>query len=288
VYDALRATLEEVTLADVLVHVIDRSSPVWRKQRETVIRELDRNGCRPEAVIVELWNKFDRLQHMRQEIMEEIKSTPLDVDVDLEPDAADGYRGIGEGSSGVTVELEGEEDEDEYALLSEDTVFPEEGSKTPQQREGAQGRDRRAKRSDRSARIASHTSLEVAAQASDVNEIAIATVRGTGEAGVEGRVDGDRLVASNRYKRKTFIVAASAQTGEGMDAFVATLEDALSTLLTKIDVFIPYDRDDGVIASIHSQGAVDFIEYQNTGTLLKCRVPNVMAAKLEKWRVKIK
>lgn len=31
--------------ADVLVHVIDRSSPVYTKQRETVLRELDAIGC---------------------------------------------------------------------------------------------------------------------------------------------------------------------------------------------------------------------------------------------------
>ena len=51
-----RATLEEVAKADMLIHVCDRSSPVWEKQRETVLKELDAIGCY-ETPIVELWNK---------------------------------------------------------------------------------------------------------------------------------------------------------------------------------------------------------------------------------------
>jgi GTP-binding protein HflX len=53
--------LEEVSHADVLVHVIDRSSPVWEKQRETVIRELDAIGC-TNTPIVEFWNKIDNMK----------------------------------------------------------------------------------------------------------------------------------------------------------------------------------------------------------------------------------
>lgn len=41
----------------MLVHVCDRSSPVWEKQRETVLRELDALGV--TAPVVELWNKVD-------------------------------------------------------------------------------------------------------------------------------------------------------------------------------------------------------------------------------------
>ena len=58
---AFRATLEEVGQADVLIHVIDRSSPVYDKQRETVLRELDAIGCRSTPV-VELWNKIDGME----------------------------------------------------------------------------------------------------------------------------------------------------------------------------------------------------------------------------------
>ena len=41
---AFRATLEEILEADVLIHVIDRSSPVWEKQRDVVLNELEGNG----------------------------------------------------------------------------------------------------------------------------------------------------------------------------------------------------------------------------------------------------
>ena len=45
----------------MLIHVIDRSSPVYDKQRETVLRELDAIGCRSTPV-VELWNKIDGME----------------------------------------------------------------------------------------------------------------------------------------------------------------------------------------------------------------------------------
>jgi len=41
---AFRATLEEILEADVLIHVIDRSSPVWEKQRDVVLNELEGKG----------------------------------------------------------------------------------------------------------------------------------------------------------------------------------------------------------------------------------------------------
>lgn len=53
-----RSTLEEVNNADVLVHVVDRSNPVWKKQRLAVLKELRAVGC-DEIPIVELWNKID-------------------------------------------------------------------------------------------------------------------------------------------------------------------------------------------------------------------------------------
>eukprot|EP01033_Poteriospumella_lacustris_P017307 gene17307-12372_t len=57
---AFRATLEEVTRADVLVLVCDRSNTVWEKQRNTVLRELQALNC-SHIPIVEFWNKIDAL-----------------------------------------------------------------------------------------------------------------------------------------------------------------------------------------------------------------------------------
>ena len=70
-----------------------------------------------------------------------------------------------------------------------------------------------------------------------------------------------------------------------MNEFIRTLEDALSTLLVKMDLFIPYENDDGAISTVHTQGAVDSIEYRNTGTFLRCRVSRTLAPRLERFRV---
>ena len=56
--NAFRATLEEVTSATLLLHVIDASNPFWPRQRasvETILRELGA-GDKPTIVA---WNKTD-------------------------------------------------------------------------------------------------------------------------------------------------------------------------------------------------------------------------------------
>jgi GTP-binding protein HflX len=69
---AFRATLEEVTTADLLVHVVDASHPHWRGQIaavNTVLEELDA----ADKPILYALNKTDRLSHTRaREIVAEI------------------------------------------------------------------------------------------------------------------------------------------------------------------------------------------------------------------------
>jgi GTP-binding protein HflX len=57
---AFRATLEEVTEADVLVHVLDVSHPAWPRQREAVEHLLEELGADGKPTVLAL-NKTDRL-----------------------------------------------------------------------------------------------------------------------------------------------------------------------------------------------------------------------------------
>ena len=75
---AFRATLEEVTEADVLVHVIDASHPNWMDQRvavEQVLRELGAGG---RTTVIAL-NKADRLSSdaLRDVVAEEPGGIPV-------------------------------------------------------------------------------------------------------------------------------------------------------------------------------------------------------------------
>jgi len=247
-----RATLEEVDKADVLIHVIDRSSPVWKKQRETVLSELDRIGCQ-DSVIVEVWNKIDALPNA-DEIVYEANSLPIDIDAYLYSESGDHASSSNYLDKEVVVDVvpsllednnsnipgglssrNTDSDFDENQLLSEDDDLLDEPKTVSSE---------------------DHPSRDVS------------------------RSKTKPIVRPNR---KTFTVAASAMTGKNMGAFVAALEDALSTLLVKSEVFIPYDQDDGIIAAVHQQGAVDYIEYQNTGTLLTCRTPASLASRLSKF-----
>ncbi len=55
---AFRATLEEVTNATLLLHVIDSSNPYWERQRESVDVVLRELGADKKPVIY-VWNKID-------------------------------------------------------------------------------------------------------------------------------------------------------------------------------------------------------------------------------------
>jgi GTP-binding protein HflX len=57
---AFRATLEEVSEADVLIHVIDVSNPMWEKQERSVMSVLADIGC-SDKPMVRVLNKVDLL-----------------------------------------------------------------------------------------------------------------------------------------------------------------------------------------------------------------------------------
>jgi GTP-binding protein HflX len=62
---AFRATLEEVTAADIILHVRDIAHPDTEAQRADVLAVLAEIGVGPEmgegAPIIEVWNKLDAL-----------------------------------------------------------------------------------------------------------------------------------------------------------------------------------------------------------------------------------
>ncbi|MDQ6737721.1 MAG: GTPase HflX [Gemmatimonadota bacterium] len=57
---SFRATLEEVLEADVLLHVIDISDPMWEEHRAVVVEVLSELGAN-ETPIINVFNKFDLL-----------------------------------------------------------------------------------------------------------------------------------------------------------------------------------------------------------------------------------
>ena len=61
---AFRATLEEVTGADVILHVRDVSNPDSAAQAQDVLKVLAELGVDAEKIpIIEVWNKIDLLEH---------------------------------------------------------------------------------------------------------------------------------------------------------------------------------------------------------------------------------
>ena len=67
---AFRATLEEVTTADIILHVRDISSPDHEDQAKEVLKVLDDLGVNASDIpIIEVWNKLDLLEQNDQNHM---------------------------------------------------------------------------------------------------------------------------------------------------------------------------------------------------------------------------
>lgn len=83
---AFRATLEEVTAADVIVHVRDIANPDTAAQKRMVLEVLSElgliedEGATPTVPIVEAWNKWDLLDSERAaELLEQVAAHPDEV-----------------------------------------------------------------------------------------------------------------------------------------------------------------------------------------------------------------
>ena len=70
---AFRATLEEVTEADLLIHVVDLSSPDWYDQARAVYQTLEELGA-SEKPMVTAYNKTDRVDPV--EVAAAVARTP--------------------------------------------------------------------------------------------------------------------------------------------------------------------------------------------------------------------
>ncbi|GKY97505.1 hypothetical protein MPSEU_000708700 [Mayamaea pseudoterrestris] len=77
-------------------------------------------------------------------------------------------------------------------------------------------------------------------------------------------------------------VAVSALSGDGLADLVACVEDALAELLVSIEVLIPYAKGDE-LNTLHEQGNVDLVEYQEAGTYVRALVPQAIANRLEQY-----
>lgn len=74
---AFRATLEEVSEADLLIHVVDITNPQWRKQEQSVIDTLEEIGGGTKRM-VRVFNKIDLIES--NEDRESLKYEALDME----------------------------------------------------------------------------------------------------------------------------------------------------------------------------------------------------------------
>jgi 50S ribosomal subunit-associated GTPase HflX len=242
--------------------VCDRSSPVWEKQRATVLKELSALGC-GHIPIIELWNKIDLLPNA-EEIQFEAASVPIDVDVfDQLPSDSDDYNDMetaviddpqllltNTGPEGITTTAEAIDD-----VSSAESIDEEENTFVTRSLDDI-GND---------SSLISTSADHSKSSSTSTNEKL------------------DSLKSSlPRYYRT---VAASAKSGDGIDDFLDNLRDALDLYLISAILQIPYHEDKGYTDWIYQHGIVEHIEYEETGSLIYCRLPEYFMYKLAKYQI---
>lgn len=84
--------------------------------------------------------------------------------------------------------------------------------------------------------------------------------------------------------RRPLTVAASAQTGAGMDQLVVALEAAIQDLNKKVEVLLPYSQGD-LLSLCHTNGVVEEEDYRETGVYIRASVPMYLANRVSAYRL---
>ena len=87
-------------------------------------------------------------------------------------------------------------------------------------------------------------------------------------------------------KRFPYVIPSSAETGEGLEAFLQTIDDKLSANYQLISVKIPFENGKEY-AWLHQNAQIQSVEKYDNYQIVYAKINNVNLAKLSS-RIKIK
>ena len=89
----------------------------------------------------------------------------------------------------------------------------------------------------------------------------------------------DRLTRTHKHS-----VVVAARTGEGLEALLALVAEALPKPDVQVELLIPYDRGD-LLSRIHEHGEVLDVEHVEAGTRVRAKVHEQALGGLAAYRV---
>jgi GTP-binding protein HflX len=94
----------------------------------------------------------------------------------------------------------------------------------------------------------------------------------------------DPYVLERLVRREPTAVVISARTGQGIDGLLAAVAADLPRPEVEVEVLLPYDRG-GLVSRVHQHGDVLAEEHTESGTRLRARVGEALAAELHAYAV---
>ena len=257
---AFRSTLEEVQYSDVLIHVIDRSNPIWRKHRVTVLKELKAIGCN-DKIIIELWNKIDKLDNPN-DIIFEAENLPLDIELINDEDDEDD-----------NVELI----DNEMQLLDDTSSISTSISTEVENIETATDLEKKIEV------IEDDDDMPIG----DINELSNDIKSNNLSKNSNNNNNSNITNLNSKFQKKTFIIAASIKKQLNLNKLYNLITDSvtMSQNLYSMKLYIPYNMDNGLVALIRSQGIIENIQYTNKGTKLIGKIPESLLSKVQSFEV---
>lgn len=304
---AFRATLESVADADILIHVCDRSNPAWQKQRAVVMQELDRIAERTghRAPIVEFFNKVDRLPAAElEEALNAIRNQPIEMElVPATPITHSKHKDLHALAATAAILTQqpdtltpSTDDDDELSSIA---YLPDDVTKADDQRNKVSaavaaipappvdrnivaGNTRKKRRQKHALHVPEETTESILEKHLLQKDGEVCADHVTAEL---SHITVPEVLQVQPSKVRLYATAGSAVTGQGLDDLIARLEDALTADYETVQCFIPYAQDVGVVSDIMTNGVIQAVEYSETGTALRCKVPSHVADKLSQFRV---
>ena len=96
----------------------------------------------------------------------------------------------------------------------------------------------------------------------------------------------DPLVLQRMLRVEKRAIAVSARTGRGIDELLAIIDDELPRPKVEIEALVPY-TEGRLVSRTHADGEVLSEEHTETGTLLKARVHEELAAELQPYALAV-
>lgn len=259
--EAFKSTLEELVVADIILHVVDSSDEDLARHMEIVEDLLIQLGA-AEKPRITVFNKTD------------ISFQPRETSSIFNIENADNLKNIKNPDDDEETLLF-EKDDEEQVLFEKMNII------------------KNACYTDISEEKSDIGNIDENTGADSINDTISDNAKKTTKSNNQEETDHHLLLSERMYDYKNpsfnakdgIVLQVSAMTGDGIDALLEVIKQQVQKAKTKITILLPY-KDAGVLDFVRKNGNVEEVEYLDTGIRAVIRIPPSKLAYVDQYVLK--